>query len=313
MAKGVFVHRADSVYDDSPTEHYQFPKRYLKRVLPCVGDWIVYYEPRGGGGRLGYNAIARVQKVIEDPSKKDMFLAIIEARSYIPLAQFVPYQGNNGFLESALTKPDGTLNKGLVQWAVRPISDHDFDRILQAGYIEKDDLLPRIGDAPGEAAIDGLSEAPQPFDFDTDRIRVERTISKIDRNRVFRRLVLDAYDSRCAFTGLKLINGGGRAEVEAAHIKPVADNGPDAVWNGLALSGTVHWMFDRGLISLSNDYDILISRQVNDPEQIESLVNKTGKANIPDGKMQRPHPAYLSCTGKTVSSSDEFRPDERVI
>jgi putative restriction endonuclease len=294
MAKGVFVHRADSVYDDSPTEHYQFPKRYLKRVLPCVGDWIVYYEPRGGGGRLGYNAIARVQKVIEDPSKKDMFLAIIEARSYIPLAQFVPYQGNNGFLESALAKPDGTLNKGLVQWAVRPISDHDFDRILQAGYIEKDDLLPRIGDAPGEAAIDGLSEAPQPFDFDTDRIRVERTISKIDRNRVFRRLVLDAYDSRCAFTGLKLINGGGRAEVEAAHIKPVADNGPDAVWNGLALSGTVHWMFDRGLISLSNDYDILISRQVNDPEQIESLVNKTGKANIPDGKMQRPHPAYLS-------------------
>jgi putative restriction endonuclease len=294
MAKGVFVHRADSVYDDSPTEHYQFPKRYLKRVLPCVGDWIVYYEPRGGGGRLGYNAIARVQKVIEDPSKKDMFLAIIEARSYIPLAQFVPYQGNNGFLESALTKPDGTLNKGLVQWAVRPISDHDFDRILQAGYIEKDDLLPRIGDAPGEAAIDGLSEAPQPFDFDTDRIRVERTISKIDRNRVFRRLVLDAYDSRCAFTGLKLINGGGRAEVEAAHIKPVADNGPDAVWNGLALSGTVHWMFDRGLISLSNDYDILISRQVNDPEQIESLVNKTGKARIPDGKLQRPHPAYLS-------------------
>ena len=82
MAKGVFVHRADSVYDDLPEARYQFPKRYLKRVLPCEGDWIVYYEPRGGGGgRLGYNAIAKVQEVIEDPSIAGMYVAAIEAGS----------------------------------------------------------------------------------------------------------------------------------------------------------------------------------------------------------------------------------------
>jgi hypothetical protein len=28
-------------------------------------------------------------------------------------------------------------------------------------------------------------------------------------------------------TGLRIINGGGRAEVQAAHIQPVADDGPD--------------------------------------------------------------------------------------
>jgi putative restriction endonuclease len=82
---------------------------------------------------------------------------------------------------------------------------------------------------------------------------------------VFRRVVLCASDERCAVTGIKLINGSGRAEVAAAHIRPVEKNGPDIVSNGIALSGTAHWMFDRGLISLADDLEILISRQTNDP------------------------------------------------
>ena len=294
MAKSVFVHRADSIYDDSPAEQYQFPKRYLNRVLACEGDWIVYYEPRGGGGRLGYNAIAKVQQVIEDPSKPNMFLAIIEPRSYLSLEQFVPYKDRGGFFESGLTKSDGSLNQGLIQWAVRPISDRDFARILNAGFKDEDALLPRLDEFPENSSIPGLSEVREPFGEDADRLRVEQRILRINRSRVFRRIILKAYDSRCAVTGLKLINGLGRAEVEAAHIKPVEANGPDVVWNGLALSGTVHWMFDRGLISLSNDADILISRQVNDPEPILGLINKTKKAKFPDNPHNRPHPAYLS-------------------
>jgi putative restriction endonuclease len=31
------------------------------------------------------------------------------------------------------------------------------------------------------------------------------------------------------------------------------------VQNGLALSGTVHWLFDRHLISLTDDYRLLVS------------------------------------------------------
>lgn len=45
MGLGVFIHRADSPYEDSPAVHYQFPTIYLSRVEDCVGDWIIYYEP----------------------------------------------------------------------------------------------------------------------------------------------------------------------------------------------------------------------------------------------------------------------------
>ena len=72
--------------------------------------------------------------------------------------------------------------------------------------------------------------------------------------------------------GRKLINGGGRAETHAAHIMSVKSGGPDVASNGIALSGTVHWMFDRGLISLSDDGDVLLSRQINDVEGVERLI-----------------------------------------
>lgn len=40
-------------------------------------------------------------------------------------------------------------------------------------------------------------------------------------------------------------------------------------------------MFGRGLTSLSDELDILVSRQVNDPDSIQSLINKTGRAIVP--------------------------------
>jgi len=40
----------------------------------------------------------------------------------------------------------------------------------------------------------------------------------------------------------------------------VEHRGPDSVRNGIALSGTVHWMFDRGLLSIDDDYAMLVAR-----------------------------------------------------
>ncbi|WP_242127028.1 HNH endonuclease [Sphingobium sp. Sx8-8] len=139
-----------------------------------------------------------------------------------------------------------------------------------------------------------LREEAVPFLFEQERTRTPTLVSRVDRDRIFRRLILRAYDARCAITGLKLINGGGRAEAEAAHIRPVEANGPDSVQNGIALSGTVHWLFDRGLVSLSDDLDILISRQANDRDSITAMIHKTGRATPPLRHADRPHPHFLA-------------------
>ncbi len=92
MAFGVFIHRSDSVYDDSPAEQYQFPPQYLRRVQACVGDWIVYLEPSKVPQTRGYFAVAKVQQVIPDPGTPAMYLAIIEARHLSRFRQSGPVQ-----------------------------------------------------------------------------------------------------------------------------------------------------------------------------------------------------------------------------
>lgn len=93
-------------------------------------------------------------------------------------------------------------------------------------------------------------------------------------------------------TGLKIVNGGGRTEVQAAHIRPVAHAGSDSVRNGLALSGTIHWMFDRGLVSIDDDYQILVARK-HVPDTALRLLNETQRLLLPERRDLRPHPAYL--------------------
>ncbi|QDM18771.1 restriction endonuclease [Tardiphaga sp. vice352] len=290
MGFGVFIHRTDSIYDDSPAEKYQFHSQYLSRAQTFVGDWIVYYEPRKVDATRGYFAIAKVQQIIPDPSATGMYLALIEPSSYLDFATPVAFTNADGVIERGILNDQGRIS-GRAQSAVRPISPDDFERIVTLGLDENVQILPRIGET---SSFPQLDEIQAPFQYEEPRDRLNYLTSRIVRDRAFRRVILDAYDRRCAVTGLKLINGGGRAEVDAAHIRPVEANGPDTVNNGIALSGTAHWMFDRGLIGLSDELEILISRQVNDYETIRALVNKTGFALAPQRISHRPHPHFLN-------------------
>lgn len=289
MGFGVFIHRSDSIYDDSPAERYQFPRQYLRCVEACIGDWIVYYEPRKVADTRGYFAIARVERVVPDSTALGMYLALIEPGSYLDFANPVPFSDTDGVIERGVLNEDGRIS-GRAQAAVRSLSPGDFNRIIALGLQDGEPLLPRVGDV---ASPDGFHEEQTHFEFEQTRERFSYLSSRIVRDRIFRRVILRAYGERCAVSGLKLINGGGRAEVAAAHIRPVEANGPDIVSNGLALSGTAHWMFDRGLISLSDDLDILISRHVNDPDSVRAFVNRSGRAIAPQKMFERPHPHFL--------------------
>jgi len=303
MGFGIFIHRSDSIYADIPAERYQFPRQYLGRVSACIGGWIIYYEPSKVLKPKGYYATARVQRVIDDPNADGMHYAIIEPGSYLEFPEPVPFNGPLGIVERSVLNELGGIS-GRAQAAVRVIPADDYRRITELGLGADDFVLPRIGEPSDLAAkptISGIApglrpegfgdQGQAPLFFEQDRVRVD--FSRPLRDRIFRSVVLQAYDQRCAVTGLKLVNGGGRAEVEAAHIKSVKANGPDMVSNGIALSGTAHWMFDRGLISIADDLTILISRQVNDLGSVTGLLNRSGKALQPSRLSDRPHPAFL--------------------
>lgn len=287
MGFGVFIHRADSIYDDSPAERYQFPSQYLGRAEPTIGDWIIFYEPVKIPSSRGYFAVAKVEAIVPDPTAPSMYLALIEPGTYLDFVRPVPFSGPEGPIERGVLNDNGAIS-GRAQSAVRPLSSLDFARIVAAGLPEND-VLPRVDEFQVQ---DRVQELHAPFEI--ERPIIERLVASPERKAFFRKAVLQAYDGRCGVTGWKLINGGGRAEAEAAHIRPVERGGPDSIQNGVALSGTAHWMFDRGLIGFSDSLDILISRQVNDRASVEAIVNPSGKLLAPGGIALRPHPVFLS-------------------
>ena len=289
MGKVIFTTKSSSSYDDRPEEYYHFPSTYLGQARAAVGDHAIYYEPRRSslvdssrGGRQAYFATARVDTIVEDKKRADHYYAMISG--FLSFDRSVPFSEGGAYYESALRKKDGSTNKGAFGRAVRPIPDDEFDRILTAGFAKE---LTRFEDRPNVPS-DGFDE---PSHYLTRPI-VELTVSRPFRDQAFKRAVRDAYNNRCALTGLCLINGGGRPEVQAAHIKSVADNGPDSIRNGLALSGTFHWLFDRGLISIDDNHRIMLSRN-RLPDQIRALLNADGKIITPTDQNLWPHPHYL--------------------
>ena len=293
MANAVFTTKLSPSYDDVPEERYHFPKRYLATAQTTVGDWIVYYEPRRAnavdnrtGGRQRYFAMARVAAVVPDFIKTDHFHALIEPGSYINFVSPVPFQIGGDYFESRARREDGGTSKGWFGWSVRPIPSKEFERIVQSGMA----MQLRPYERPDVPAY-GFAEDAAPYE--AERQIIEQTISRPYRDQAFRRVVRDAYDNRCAISGLRLLNGGGRPEVQAAHIKAVEDRGPDSFRNGLALSGTFHWLFDRGLISVDKDFKILRAKgQI--PEELLPLFPRDGMLRLPDDQRLWPHDQFMS-------------------
>lgn len=279
MTFGVFMHKDGSKYDDIPEMHYQFPKSYLSRAQQMVGDWVVYREPVKILQSKGFFAVAKVAEIIPDPGLADHYRALIEPGSYLPFSPTVSHKINGQPVERGLAN---------AQASVRPLSNSDFARIVGLG-LPQEEFLPRTGDPE---PLSRVQEVRVPFEV--ERPLVQSLISRPFRDRAFRRAVMEAYDGRCAITGFKLVNGGGRLEAQAAHIRPVEHGGPDSVRNGLALSGTAHWMFDRGLIGFADDLSILVHRKVNDRDSVEAVINKSGRLLSPAIDAHHPHQQFLS-------------------
>jgi putative restriction endonuclease len=237
----IFDTRAESGYDDEIVERYHFPNRYLPVAQQSVGDWIIYGEPRRGGGRSGYVAVARLVSIEPDPDHPSRSYA--RMADFLPFDAVVPLQHSGGFYEARLRALPNRSRIGVALQgrSVRPISDEEFGTIARAGLAAT--LAPKnavsldLDQAHVDTGTLGLLRAPRE---EQERRIAQMLVNRKIRDASFRRQVCHAYENKCAVTGLRIVNGSGKAEVQAAHIWPVAEGGPDVVQNGIALSATVH-------------------------------------------------------------------------
>jgi putative restriction endonuclease len=107
----------------------------------------------------------------------------------------------------------------------------------------------------------------------------------------FRILVTDAYNRRCSISGEKTL-----AVLEAAHIKPYNQEGPQKVSNGLLLRSDIHKLFDSNYITITKEYRIEVSKAIkeefeNGKEYYKFHGNKL--AYLPDRKVDQPDVKFI--------------------
>lgn len=122
------------------------------------------------------------------------------------------------------------------------------------------------------------------------RVATER----LARDARFAKTVVEAYGERCCLCGL------GARIVDAAHIKPVSDGGPDHITNGIALCPTHHRLFDRGYMLVR---PATLALQVNDKKMKADRVSQRDRERIADGLTDPP----------AWPASQRVRPDARFI
>ncbi len=283
--------KPSSVYDDSISQRYHFPSRYLKILEKCVGDWIIYREPRADGGSMAYIATAKVSKISSDPDLPNHFYAHIT--NFEEFDTLVPWRVDGIYWEKKLREIDtpkvGVYMRGR---SVRELNDVDFSSIVSKG------LNLRLNSQKEE-----INEVRSNYDVlnlegnEEETIKRRQTVQVLSnqklRDKRFRNRIIKAYDGRCAFTGTRMQDHKGHHEVQAAHILSVAENGPDVISNGLALSSTIHWMFDRHLISINKDFRLLIADSIIPDEYLNLLEPATKGILLPKDKSKIPNQKFI--------------------
>lgn len=111
---------------------------------------------------------------------------------------------------------------------------------------------------------------------------------------VFRAMILDIYGNTCCITGLDIPDVN-----RASHILGWAESKPTRMdpRNGLCLSATYDAAFDRHLISLDEDFRLLISRDIKDhfsSEVVRNHFHNRHGQKITLPKHHRPLQSYLA-------------------
>jgi putative restriction endonuclease len=241
----VLTSKPDSPYADTSMS-YEYPARYRKQFAPLDSNEpmlaIIYGPADEAGRRMAYIGWAALKgQASRSPRNTARGEPQWEVQYVEPIQYFpnpIPFRYLGEAMEGWVRDwPDGTPD--MRGRSVRGLSGDDARRILElayAGSLSVEDYAQPTGDATLLVAE-----------------RSRRLVEAVTRDARFRRDVMSAYGFICAVTGLTAGTSAPRRAarlLDAAHIRPVGDMGPDLVINGLSLTPTVHRLFDEGLISI---------------------------------------------------------------
>jgi hypothetical protein len=165
-----------------------------------------------------------------------------------------------------------SVHARLTAWASELIGSDPFSgvdaarwRFISLPAAKRASPRPGASDPNKKDLDEATNDAINAGDFDPDSVEDarEKIFAAITRRRgqpIFRKLLIEAYEGKCAFCGCDAVQA-----LEAAHITPYRGIQTNHPSNGLLLRADLHTLFDLGLMSVN-------------PETLKIVVSKTLRA-----------------------------------
>jgi len=94
------------------------------------------------------------------------------------------------------------------------------------------------------------------------------------RGYVFKQYVPKIYNHTCCITGYRISSFYKISMIDACHIIPFSVSHDDTIGNGLSLCPNIHRAFDRGLITIDENYKIIISNNFEEDHKNPFSIRK---------------------------------------
>jgi len=176
------------------------------------------------------------------------------SKSLVKLDAAIEYAQLNTDLAALIQNPH---DNQLLQQAIlhKYFPHHTIKDYLPKGQLEIfNDLTGRM-----------LNEDPAVYKVEMERLLLQKDDEEVYlRGGLFKREIPKVYNFTCAISGMRIDATANISMIDACHIVPFAESHDDTVSNGIALCPTLHRAFDRGLISFSSDYRVLVSDHFTD-------------------------------------------------
>jgi putative restriction endonuclease len=123
-----------------------------------------------------------------------------------------------------------------------------------------------------------LNEKPTEYQQEIKQLMQQNNEEEIFiRGSIFKREVPKIYNYTCCISGMKIAATISVSMVDACHIVPFSESYDDTITNGISLCPNLHRAFDRGLISVDNNYKVLIKSSWQEEQSQYSIKQFEGK------------------------------------
>ena len=181
-----------------------------------------------------------------NPGYETALRVVTQIKTFSRLREIVAYASLDDDLFVLLTVPDD--REVLRQTLIRTYLP-DFKQVIEGLLAEtkqinayREELLQRVEHTFSIQKSIESTETEEPI-----------------RTAGFRQAIMGTYNYTCAVCQLYILTLDGESVTEAAHIIPFSESYNDDVRNGISLCQLHHWTFDKGLISLDRNYEVIVS------------------------------------------------------